>query len=654
MSGFKLTWRLGPMLWLDDEKWADFYRLIRRHGDVADEVAFFISDDMYTDGTPLEDRQKQADVFARRARDVRALGATTGINVWPSFDLYAMEQEYYKNFRRMVDSDGNTVDTIACPVSDEFLAYIREKYIIFAKTKPDFIWVDDDCRFTHLDNAGYLCFCDECVKNFEGGKFSGREELVAALNKPENRDLRVRWSAYGADRLAKFCRVVRAAVDEVDPAIDTPFMTVGATHTTFSGDYIEKCMRALRSRRGRPGHFFWSDRRLDEQMWKMMEVGRQVAEYPEITEDILVEEESHPCSHLNKSFRARRNLISLALMAGCTGVAFNHLSFNEHVDRRLAREVDELHAFRPLWDKYEAFARGLRWGGMWPAHSWFMAAKMDCENGWFNEKDKHYDITVPDKLGPLGIAMTTDGAHASATLLAGKTIRCFEPDELEKVFGGNVFMDWEALMELEKMGHGDWAGVKLADAPYGGTCIATEHPFNGPFAGHGHISYNGMEPRKLIPLDDSVEQLAFVRRAYDAVGGYCCITKYENALGGKVIVDSYDPWNYVDDAHKLYLLSSIADWFEAPVRLRWEDPMCVSRIQPCIRTDGEKAALLLINASLDESYPVQALVRGNMTRAVLVHPDGGETELSCAREGDRLCVQVPPIGGWEIATIFVY
>lgn len=665
MSDFKLTWRLIPGLWLNDNNWQDFLNLITKYDDVADEVAFFFSDDTFLDCTPLEDTKRQADTFQKRAAMIRSRGGKVGINVWPTFDLYQNRQKYYADMPRMVTKDGKKINGLACPSSEMFRSYIREKYIIMAQAAPDFIYVDDDCRFTHQNGGGYPCFCDTCVKKFENGRFQSREELVAALNAKENRDLRIRWSAYGADRLADFCKVVRAAVDEVDPGIDMPFMSVGTSHTTYAGDYIAKCTKALRSRRGRPGLFFFDDRILDKMMWKTMEIGRQVTEYADTVEDLLWEEDSHPQTHLNKSMRARQNEVSLALMAGCTGIAFNHQNTNPCADARLGREVDELHAMRPLWEKYFAFSRGLDWVGMWSVHDWFMNAKMDCETGWFNEfsyglyninthgsePGAEYDVTVPDKIGTCGVALTTDKKHACATLLAGKTLHSFTEEELRQVFSGNVIMDKYALRELEKMGHGEWAGVKLDENVIPGAPYATKHPFNGPFANWTHQTLSGMMTAALIPLDDTVEMLAEARNGYDATSGYMCISKYENALGGKIIVDAYDPWHYCDEAHKLYLYSSIAEWFGAPLRMRWPDPCCISRMQPYIRTNGSKAAILLVNASLDASYEAELLVAGSMTKAVLIGKDGIEKELTCYREGNRLCITVPSLGGWEIATI---
>ena len=652
MGDFKLTWRLSPLLWLVDEKWEAFLRLIDRHADVADEIAFFLSDDMYTDGTPYDDRRRQAEIVARRIADIRARGRTAGINVWPSFDLYGLEQIHFDHFPRMVNADGSLVKAIACPISEEFLSYTREKYRIYASARPDFIWVDDDCRFTHLSSGShYPCFCQKCVRGFQNGAWEDRETLVAALNAPENEELRLAWSDYGADRLAAFCAAARAAVDEIDPDIDTPFMTVGATHTTFAGDYIDKCMRALRSRRGRPGHGHYTDIKPDDLQWKAMEVGRQTAEYPDHVTDIFWEEDSHPQTCLNKSFFTRRCEIGMAIMAGCSGIAFNHQSGNPDVDRMLSREVDELHAMRPLWEKFYAAAKDLPWRGLWPVHSWHMCARMDCKNGWFNEeKNLPYDITRPEALGPSGMALTSQKSGACATLLTGETLRAFGREELIDIFRGNVMLDAGALEALTEMGLSHLAGVEC-DGPTGGCCYLAEHEFCGPFAGWFHVTLNPKIPlRRLRAVCDGVEFLAHIRGFADGEG-IPCLAKFTNELGGRVIADGYDPWKYRDDPHQLYLLSSIARWFGAPATISYADPVQTSRLQPFVRTDGERAAVIVLNAGLDESYPCELRLSGSMTEAVILTPDGDEIPLISRREEDALCVSLPPIGRRDMAYI---
>lgn len=658
MDGFKLSWRISSWIFANEENWKDFLNLIDRHSDVADEIAMYITDDIFPSLSPLDDKRKQVEIFKKCSEQLRQRGCKVGINVWPSFNLYPVERSYFPKMRRMVSINGKAVDDLACPVSDEFLDYMRKKYTIFAKGKPDFIWVDDDCRFTHMGGE-YPCFCEGCVKGFKNGAFGSREELVEKLNDPANRELRIEWCEYGADRLVKFCEVIREAVDKVDPDIDLGLMTVGATHTTFAGNYINKCMKALRSRRGRPGHDLYSDRNLDKLMWKSLEVGRQVLEYPETTTDILWEEDSHPQGHLVKSFKTRQNEVSLALMAGCTGVAFNHMAMNGNSDERLGREVDELHNLRPRWEKFLEFAKDLKWCGMWPLHSWLLTAKAKPEYAWLKENpfgDEVYnacDISLPGKIGAFGVALTTDYKNSSATLLSGKTLTALEPEELKAVFSGNVYMDASALAALEELGLSRWAGVKINPTDYQNKpCIMTEHSFNDNFKNHAYRVTHGMKTHTLIPLEDGVEWLGYRANVFGE-GDLCYVSKYQNELGGKVIVNAYDAWEYTDTPANLNLFSSIAKWFDSPLYLKWKNPHIVSRVQPYIRCDGKKAAVMLLNASLDTTNPFEIAVKGEMTKAVLVNSDGSETTLNCRREDDRLYVDIPTVNAWDIAFVLL-
>ena len=658
MSDFKLTWRLSPKVYSDNSKWQSFLRLIDKYDDVADEVAFYVADSTFTDLSPIDDKKKQTEICKKCFDDLRKRGCKYGINVWPTLSLYEVERKYYPNLRRMVGMDGEIIDKLACPVSEEFIELMSEKYKVFASGNPDFIWVDDDLRFTHMDGF-YPCFCDECVRGFKNGAFKNREELVEALGREENRDLRIDWSSYGADRLAELCKRIRSAVDSVNPNIDLGLMTVGATHTTFSGDYIEKCMKALRSVRGRPGHDLYSDRNPDKIMWKTLEVGRQVSEYPDTTTEILWEEDSHPQGHLIKSFHTRQNEVSLALMAGCTGVAFNHASYNGNLDERLGREIDELHKLRPRWEKFLDFSKDLSWCGFWPLHSWFLTAKADAEYAWLKEepfsedRNPHLDITLPEKIGPYGIPLTVDSKNACATLLSGKTLTALDREELQKVFSGNVYMDASALEVLEKLGLEKWAGVKINPEKYPNKpCVMTNHEFNGNFAEHSYRGTHGIETHTLLSIDDSVEWLGY-RPDVFGEGDRCYISKYLNSLGGKVIVNAYDAWKFMDSPNNLYLLSSIARWFDSPIHIRWENPNVVSRVQPYIRTNGEKAAVMLLNASFDTTNPFEIILKGNMKNAVMLNSDGIEIKLECHTEEDYLNVKIPTIGMWDIAFILV-
>jgi hypothetical protein len=98
-------------------------------------------------------------------------------------------------FQPMVGHDGLVSRGCACPNTKEFRNYVRAKYELVAKAKPDFIWVDDDIRM-HQHGVAYGCFCTTCLEIFNrisGGQLHTRESLVAALNDPARRELRLAW-----------------------------------------------------------------------------------------------------------------------------------------------------------------------------------------------------------------------------------------------------------------------------------------------------------------------------------------------------------------------------------------------------------------------------------------------------------------------------
>lgn len=657
MSKFKISWRIAPAIYLDENKWQGLLRLIDNCKGAVDEIAFYIIDDTHPELSPIEDIEMQARVLSERFTKLRTRGCTVGINVWPTLPLYPKEQKYFPNMQRMVGIDGKTVEGVACPCSEEFLEHMREKYIVLAKSKPDFIWVDDDCRFTHIDGF-YPCFCDKCVSGFMDGKFKNREELSTALENENFRDLRIAWSSYGADRLAALCTHLRAAVDEVDESIDIGLMTVGATHTTFSGDYIEKCMRALRSKRGRPGHDLYNDTTLDKLSWKALEVGRQVLEYPDTAEYILWEEDSCPQGHLGKSLRTRQNEASLGIIAGCNGIAFNHAAYNGDLDERLLREARELCELRPRWEKALELSDGLPSRGMWPYHSWYFTAKANPEYAWLREspfsdtENPECDTTVPQKIGVYGIPITADSDNACATLLSGKTITALDKDKLLQVFSGAVYMDGSALAELEKIGLAHLAGVKINPKNHSAKfCTLSDHSFNGIFKNYVYRKLPDVRSFTLLPISEGVEHLGYREKASES-DRLLYISKYTNSLGGKVIVNAFDAWKYCDNPCNLHMLSSIAEWFGSPLYLRWENPHAVSRVQPYIRSDNKSALVMLLNASLDSTNPLKTAIKGDMTRAYLINRKGELEELPCTRCGDYLLVDTPTIEPWDIGYIF--
>ena len=219
------------------------------------------------------------------SRNARAgpRGLAVGINLWPTFgsgsDFEKSPLRPPLPFPPMVSIDGPGKDSIACPISPEFLAYTRREVHDRRQGGPGLHLGGRRHPLHPLGGVPYPCFCERCVK-VRAGALRRREELADALNAPENRDaadglvvlrrgppgpvLRRGPGRRGCGRSRH-----RPAVHDGRP---DPHHLRGRLHREMHG--------GPPSRRGRPGHGFYWDDRPEGMLHKAMEVGRQTVRYP--------------------------------------------------------------------------------------------------------------------------------------------------------------------------------------------------------------------------------------------------------------------------------------------------------------------------------------------------------------------------------------
>jgi len=664
MSEFRSAWRIG--VYCEEELFQKQMELVRKHSGVIDEMALCLSNTDSFPYMPLEEYQKQIDAFVPRAKILREMGIRVGMNLWPSFGSIGHEKgpgRMVNPFRCMVGMDGREEYGLACPTSEEFLAYMYEKLVRCAKAGPSFIWVDDDMRFTHLagtpdHGAPYPCFCEACVKGFQGGRFANRESLVAALNDENNMELCRAWCAYGADRIALYCKTLRAAVDSVDPEIDLPLMTVGESHSTYSGDYIEKAMAALRSKGARPGHGFFNDDTPRKIFNKTMDVSRQLARYPATCQgNIQFEEESHPRTRMGKAFKTRMTEVALALAAGCSGVAYNHLPFEGmmYPYGQLEREMEMISKARPMFEEMVKRGQALPSRGFRPISHPFLMAGMD--GTWFDERKPGYDLSKVNEWLSYGVAMTADAKSACGTLLHSRMAGILTDAELMEIFRKNVILDGQALLEMEKRGLGHLTGVKSGRRASAGEEIIGDDPANGPFAGAHRGAFSGdecdivpMEAIELIPMEGTrILSKADCGRAGMELN---CVSFCTNVYGAKVCVMSFEPWYSAGTAAKMWQLRWILREMDADVRLEPTSPFGISRMVPFLRSDGKKHMLLLVNAWIDEAEPFDAVIRGEASQAWAMDMKGNRWEMPLQRDKGEFRIRVEKMDGWDTVVIF--
>lgn len=651
MKRYKITWRLNLFPSEDFKRYLD---LLTTEGQAGDELWFIISEPTSYGYQPLESIAEKCEAYKPLAAAARARGMRVGINPWPTF---GSDESYQADkgrppmpYQPMIGHDGSQSIGAACPISPEFLAYTRERYKLLAKTGCDFVWVDDDCRLTHLGSQSYPCFCPHCVQGFENGTYADRESLVEALNRPENSELRRKWNAYGAERLAAYCQAVREAVDEIDPNIETPFMSVGYSHTTFSGDYIEQCMKVLRAKSARPGHGFYCDNAPMGMFEKAIEMSRQIVHMPEeVLDDVQYEEESCPSTLFNKAADTRLMEMALSVWIGCTGVAMNHVYDSAGGPRPfdyLKYEVGQIKANRSFYDRYLTFVEGLPQRGVWGAFSEWAAANMKVdEKGWFHEDDPDYNANRFVAEWPnFGFPITADPKGAYATLLQGKTVEFFSDEELNELFKKPVFMDGLALQALWERGFGEKTGVRIKVASPSGTETIAASAYDGGFAGSIRMGIYGVN-YDLELLNDQVEVLAYRSRHY-GIPDEVCATRYGNA-----IVLGYAPYHYTGTPGRLTMMRNLQKALGTTVWLEPKDLYAPPRVSTWVRADENRAAVLLINAENSPASSFDVVFRGKAKKAVSIGLNREDELLAVHCDDEAVYAEVSSLRPWEMAIV---
>ena len=649
----KLAYRILPPQYETDEQFARLVTLLKGHRPAVDEISLF-TEYWHHSYFPLDRFAARANLLGRRIEQLRREAfACVGINMLDTMGHLNEAWDFLPAmpFPPMVGHDGKLSRCTACPNSPESRQYIREKYRLIAQVHPDFIWVDDDIRMHH-HSVDFGCFCPVCIAKLGHGP-QERQSFVAALNAPAGGDLRRAWIEQNAQTLEDLLREIGDVIRQVDPRIDVGLMTGGPGWTTYSGQAIDRWMKALGGRRLRPGGGFYDDSSPRAMIGKALEIGRQVQSTPASVDNIQYELEDFPYHKLDKSVRTVLNECLLSLATGCNGVAFNMLkdlpgSLDDYADLFTAIEHH-----RPLWGAFLIAADGLPLRGLWPAFDDSLMARRQVRGvNWFT-RDADYAIGEADALANIGLPLTLDKHHACGALLIGRIAEIFTDQELRRLLAGGVLMDVSALHVLWERGLGDLTGVRPGKSFDNGVWERfTDHPLNAPYAGDGRdcrLSFWSTHGWQLLPLHDSIGDLAHLI-GYDGSDQGTCLSTFTNDLGGRVAVLGYSPWNRLGNSAKRSQMLSLADWISGgklPILI----PRTV-RVTPLVRqsADGKRLAAVLLNTSFDPTGPLELIIRAPLSRVRLLTPRG-ETALAVKPQPDGICVALPDLLHWNVAVL---
>ena len=647
-SSLRLSWRIGVSLYESDVAFGELERFLRDHTDIVDEAALFetTTHHLYF---PLDVFARRAAILRQRIASLKRAGVgSAGINVLCTIGHVNEGWDYMPPlpFQAMVGHDGALSRSCACPNAADFREYVRQKYRLMAGAAPDFIWVDDDIRMHH-HGVAFGCFCPTCLGIFARttGRSWTRETLVSALDDPAGGALRAAWVEQNCASLESLMADVRRAIAEVNPGIVTGLMTCGAGWSTYSGPQLGRWFAALGAGKARPGGGFYNDDNPFAMVHKAFECGRQLVDLPAAVTDRQYELENFPYSALSKSAASLVNECTLALACGMNGIAMNALGWRSPdwtAERRTIMQA--VRGARGYWQTIVDAAIDCRGAGLWPAWSAQTAARRSLQphETWF-EGDWRHNYGQAHLLAAAGLPLTPQES-GDGVVLVGRMPEAFGDDELRRMLAGGVFMDAAALAALHARGLDEPAGVRVARSVDNGVKERlTDDPINGAYAGadrYAMIEFWG-DARGLAeilePTAPGVRVLATMETYLEKTYGPC-MTAFENALGGRIVVAGYAPWMFLGSAAKRTQLQNAADWLSRgtlPLRIGVHPPRRdVVRLVPFVRlsADRRRGVAVLLNAGFDPVGEATVHFRTAAAPVGLARP-GGSAAQAIAADG---------------------
>ncbi len=657
----KISLRVPLLVWLDDGHCAELLTRLERYRETVKELALFTG--MTHPALPEKVMMERAKRLNEVIPLFKRAGLTTGINHLATLGHLPenLPNSLSEPWQRMVNLDGVVGDGVYCSADPMMQQYISRVYASLARTKPDFIWIDDDVRLEgHGVGMAMSCFCERCLADFSSQTNKtwtrkGLQDAFTGGGRAERLALRKKWLEHNRRYLDDLFRLIRTAVDTVDTGLVLGYMTCDFT---YSGMDFERWFQTLAGKQGnevknRPGGGFYSDDMPVGFMAKAHVTGRQVAALPESVADIQYELENFPYQRLQKSSAVFLAEITAALGVGCTGVALNCLGYPEQM-AELEPYFQSVQEHRPFLERYTDLVGQSPCEGLWFASHKDRCASLMPDADWLQAPLFGSDLVPGTPLSEIGLPFAYKSAKAAVTVLMGDQVLSFSKEELSQMLGAGVLMDGAALTRVQEAGLGELTGFKVKETKVRDVVERyVSDPLAARFSGWQRDCRQSFWPQTAYILEPLSSKARVLSEAVDytpvASGPVSGI--FENSSGGRVGILGYYPWNSMYSLAWTSVLKSLCCWLSQDTLPAYVESYHKVGVW-CRRTKNSEPAVLLINLSLDEAKDIDLMVKGSFQKVTLISPGAQDKAVRGNLDNGYTRVKIPSLSPFN-AAIFV-
>lgn len=658
-----VSFRVGLGQSLSENRFRELLDLFDKYKGVTDEITLFSS--ITHPPIPLNVFQARMQIFKKRMQEARSRGYRTGINILSTIGHHNENVDYSLKgkYTLLTGIDGKVAEGTYCPNDSEFKKYIVEIYKALALADPDYIWLDDDIRLAGHSPLNQTCFCDHCMKRFNqhSGTSYSREDLRNKFNQgsPEEKlPLRNAWIQNNNRTISDLFTLIEKTVHDLRPNMPLGFMTGDRFYEGYDFDNWAKILSGKNNVPvyWRPGGGFYNDNVPSDASDKAHAIGRQVSLLPGNMNSIQSEIENFPYQRFKKSAHIVALEAASYIAAGCTGAAFNVLSFYDEPLTEYERLLGKLQKTRPFLDlMVRKLGRSPIEGvsSVWNKNAYASLNSLADEN-WFAGGNP----VVRQEFYEVGIPASYDYKNAAVSLLEKDAVRVLSKEEIMQLLSKSVYMTAEALEQLNQMGYAHLTGFKVIATNNSDRIERlTAHTMNAPYAGRlrdNRQSFWKMPAYTLQKTSKNAQLLSELVDYDDKIVGECTMGIFENELGGRICISGYYPWTFMGSQSKATQMKSVFRWLSKDTLPGYIASF--HKINIWIRkTRNEATALSLSNSSFDTAENVELALLTGKSKIKIYDMNGSEQRVqSSGSDGSYAKFIIPKIDPWNILLVEAY
>lgn len=556
---------------------------------------------------------------------------------------------------RFTGPDGTKANYCFCPEGEYFRKYTTEEIKLYVSAiKPDCVWFDDDFRRTNHAPVNFGCFCDDCIKKFNGenGFNFSREELVRDIN--DSPDIRIKYIEFlrkaQSDLAFLFSKTVNSACK--DSAVGLQY----CAHGGFTGYGYEPIFSAMRSATGkapqtRPGGGAYDDYDINAFIEKANLINYQNYMLPSFVEEKCPEIENLPDVKFGKTIAGTCFETTLYLASGCTSASYAMLMNDYEPMEWHGKMLGEFARHAQYWEKLAACSKHTEQAGIavaLPQKAYLAKTKDDF--GWNREPWSSGTELALCALSP-AYSHDTDSAY----FLHNSCAEVMTREELEHFMRKPVITDAETVEILLRRGLELGVDVHCVNA-FGLKCVYENHEVNCgfegrqwglPWAAQSTYYISGSEYETILRYEKTNEKQV-------PGAGEAAAVIFKTPFGGKWAVFGDGLWNRIISGERRSEILNTAEYINPGRLSAFLETHAKAIVLPRETKEKKLLSVTVINATVGKAKNLKLLVRNAAgTKFMYMSQYNGNGDLipEYNRDGG-ITLTLPEVDAWSAVTVF--